>query len=224
MISVIVPALDEAPGLPRCLASLGEAGEVIVVDGGSRDATAEVARSLGARVLAAPRGRARQMNAGAALARGNVLLFLHADSWLPPGALRCVQRLMARPDVAGGRFRLRLDARGARYRAIEAAIALLAVLWGGFTGDRGIFVRRSAFEAIGGYADLPLLEDVDLSLRLRRAGRVVLAPLAVTTSARRWQRWGAVRTTATMCAILAGYRLGVPCERLAAAYRRLEAR
>jgi|GEM_PF-1225795 len=176
MISVVIPVLNEAPRLPALLAALTSepvAAEVIVADGGSRDGSAAVARACGADfVLETQRGRGAQLAAGAARATGGIVLFLHADSLLPPGALVAVQRLMeARPDLVGGNFRLLFDGEDATSRWVERFYAGIRRL-GVFYGDSGIFVRRDVLQAIGGVRPLPLMEDWDLVRRMRAAGRV----------------------------------------------------
>src|SRR3989441_324585 len=219
-LSVVVPTLDEAEALPATLAAARQPGvhEVIVVDGGSRDDTRAVACSLADRVLEAPRGRARQMNAGAAAARGDVLLFLHADTRLPAGYAQAVAGALADPAVVGGRFDVRLDAAGLAYRAIGRLISLRSRLTHVATGDQAIFVRRAVFERLGGYPLVPLMEDVALSRAMKRAGRVACLNETVTTSARRWQRHGVARTVLVMWALRAAYYAGVPPARLARIY------
>jgi len=219
-LSVVVPTLDEAEALPATLAAARQPGvcEVIVVDGGSRDGTRAVARTLADRVLEAPRGRARQMNAGAAAARGDVLLFLHADTRLPAGYAQAVAGALADPAVVGGRFDVRLDAAGLAYRALGRLISLRSRLTRVATGDQAIFVRRVVFERLGGYPLVPLMEDVALSRAMKRAGRVACLSETVTTSARRWQRHGVARTVLLMWALRAAYYAGVPPARLARVY------
>lgn len=219
-ISVVVPVLDEAVVLPATLVAARQAGvcELIVVDGGSRDTTVAAAQALADRVLAAPRGRASQMNAGAAAARGEVLLFLHADTRLPAGGAEAVRRALADARVVGGRFDVRLDAPGVAYRVIERLISLRSRLTRVASGDQGIFVRRRVFERLGGFPPLPLMEDLALARQLKHAGRVACLRDAVLTSARRWQRGGVVRTVVLMWGLRAAYYAGVSPERLARAY------
>ena len=220
MISVIVPALDEEPVLAETLlaARQGGVGEIVVVDGGSRDRTVAVARALADRVLVAPRGRASQMNAGAAAAHGDVLLFLHADTRLPPDYPTVIAHALAEAAVVGGRFDVRLDATGIPYRVIERLIGWHSRLTRVATGDQAIFVRRTVFERLGGYPDLPLMEDIALNRMLRQAGRVACLRATVITSARRWHRRGVVRTVLLMWALRAAYYAGVAPERLARVY------
>jgi rSAM/selenodomain-associated transferase 2 len=168
--------------------------EVIVVDGGSTDATVEIARPH-ARVIESLRGRATQQNAGAAAATGDVLLFLHADCRLRPGWQAAVRRAAARPGFAAGAFRMQIDGGGWLYRAIERG-GDLRVRWLGLPyGDQAIFVRRSTFEQLGGFPHVRLMEDLMFMRRVRRLGRVALVPQAVQVSPRRWLRAGVVTQT-----------------------------
>jgi rSAM/selenodomain-associated transferase 2 len=228
-ISVIIPTLDEDASISRAIRSCREAGpcEVIVVDGGSRDRTMEIARGEADAVIAAPRGRAAQMNAGAAVARGEVLLFLHADTLLPGGAVPAVLGALQDPAVIGGAFRIRLMASpdSGRYaRAVLGATGRMIGARGAvsrsYSGDQAIFVREEAFRAAGGYPEIPLMEDVELSRRMRRAGKTVLLPLRVETSGRRWEAWGPLRTVLFMWRLRIGHLLGRTPSRCAEVYRR----
>jgi rSAM/selenodomain-associated transferase 2 len=204
-LSIIVPVLEEAENLERLLPHLLErcpGAEVIVVDGGSTDRSAQVvAASPHARRLASERGRARQMNAGARAARGDVLLFLHADTLLPEGAAPAIARVLGDPAVVGGRFDVRFANPRRAFRVIAAFMNWRSRLTGIATGDQAIFVRRDAFEALGGYPDIPLMEDVEFSARLRRRGRIACLRSRVITSARKWEREGVVRTVLLMWAL-----------------------
>ncbi len=203
MVSIIIPVLNEASTIEttlRSVSSLQGDHEVIVVDGGSSDATAAIAGSY-ARVLSCPKGRSRQMNTGARGARGDVLLFLHADTKLPRGAVAAIEESLADPAVMGGRFRLRLDQPGWPYRVIARGVNTRDRLFRGFTGDQAIFIRTGVFKELGGYSDMPLLEDLDLAGRMCRAGKVVRLPLYAVTSARRWQKNGLIRTVLLMWAL-----------------------
>jgi rSAM/selenodomain-associated transferase 2 len=217
IVSLVIPVLNEAPNLERLLprlAALCPADEIIVVDGGSRDGSREVARLHGARVVSIRRGRARQMNAGAAAARGEILVFLHADTQLPPKGPAAIQAAMEDAEVAGGRFDVRLDSRRPLLRLVGVLISLRSRLTGIATGDQAIFVRRSAFESLGGYANVPLMEDVEFTRRLKRVGRIACLRLTVTTSARKWEQEGVLRTIGLMWLLRLLYWLGVPAERL----------
>lgn len=215
-VSIVVPALNEASEIGATLASalnqLGPA-EVFVVDGGSTDGTPEVAARSGVRVLDAPRGRARQMNAGAAAARGDVLLFLHADTRLPPGALAAVRDALADPAVAGGCFRTTFDVAASPWMRLWQA--RLWMRWHRLAfGDRAPFVRRWAFDAAGGVPDQPIFEDLDLVRRVRRHGRFVFVDADVVTSGRRFRANGALGQQARNLALWLGWNAGIAPSRL----------
>jgi rSAM/selenodomain-associated transferase 2 len=218
MLSIIVPVLDEAENLERLLPHLSARcpdAEVIVVDGGSADRTALVARAWPrARYLASERGRARQMNAGARAARGDMLLFLHADTLLPVGAADAIASVLAEPEVVGGRFDVSFASPHPAFRLIATFMNWRSRLTGIATGDQAIFVHRDVFEALGGYPDIPLMEDVEFSARLRRQGRIRCLRLRVTTSARKWERDGIVRTVVLMWALRLLYFLRADPARL----------
>jgi len=218
-VTVIIPVLDEALTIEAALQRVSRLEgdcEVIVVDGGSADGTISmVTRHVSAspqfaRVLCGPKGRARQMNLGASAANGDALLFLHADTSLPEGALRAIEDALADSHVVGGRFRVRLDQRGWRYQMIASSINARDRLFRGFTGDQAIFVRTGVFRELGGYGDMPLMEDLDLGKRMCRAGKVVQLPLCVVTSARRWQKNGVFRTILLMWTLRLLYVLRCP--------------
>ena len=214
------------PNLERLLPDLAArfpGAEIVLADGGSTDATAAVAaRFPEIRLLASPRGRARQMNAGARAALGDVLLFLHADTLLPDGALAAVEAAAGDPGVVGGRFDVRFDNPRPVFRMI-AWFMNQRSRWSGIsTGDQAIFVCREPFDALGGYPDMPLMEDVDLCRRLKRRGRMAALRLSVTTSARKWEREGAIRTILLMWALRFLYMAGVPPARLHRWYYRRE--
>lgn len=215
--------LDEATTLGRALHPLqrvrGRGVEVIVVDGGSRDGTPRAAHPLSDRVLAAPRGRARQMNAGAEVARGEVLLFLHADTLLPPGWIAMVQDELAVRGREWGRFDVRLDGTHPVLRVVERAMNLRSRLSGIATGDQAIFATRAAFEAVGGYPDIALMEDIALSRALRARSRPACLRVAAVTSSRRWERNGIARTIVLMWWLRLRYTLGADPRELARRYR-----
>jgi rSAM/selenodomain-associated transferase 2 len=185
------------------------------VDGGSTDATSAIAaRFPEVNVLVSPRGRARQMNAGARASRGDVLLFLHADTLLPDGALAAVEAAAGDAGVIAGRFDVRFDNPRPVFRMI-AWFMNRRSRWSGIsTGDQAIFVCREPFDALGGFPDIPLMEDVELCRRLKRRGRMAALRLSVTTSARKWEREGALRTILLMWALRFLYVTGVPPARL----------
>lgn len=195
-ISVIIPTLNEAGCIAAAIASVRNSGpaEIVVVDGGSSDETRE--RAGGAdRLVSSPAGRARQMNTGARQASGDVLLFLHADCRLGPGALASAERILSRPGVVAGCFRQRIDAGHWVYRLIDAAATLRARILGVAYGDQGLFLRRQTFERIGGFPEVPLMEDMWICRKLRYFGRLALAEQHIIVSPRRWQRQGVVRQT-----------------------------
>lgn len=215
--AVVIPALDEASRVAAAVASAQAAGarEVWVVDGGSRDGTPSRAADAGARVLQAPRGRAAQMNAGAAAAQADALLFLHADTVLPPDALR-VAAAALRDGAAGGVFRLRFDTPSPLLRLYAAATWLP---WGRLAfGDRALFCSREAFGRAGGFPPVAAFEDLELVRRLRRAGRFAFVPLEVTTSARRFVRNGTLAQQLRNLCLWIRYVRGGDPDRLAAAY------
>ena len=220
-LSVVVPTLDEADGIAAHLAALAplreRGAEVIVVDGGSRDGTPALARPLADEVLTAPRGRAAQMNAGAEAADGDVLLFLHADTRLPPGADRIVAKALA-GGPQWGRFDIAIEGRHSFLRIVARTTNLRSRFSGIATGDQAIFVTAEAFRAVGGYADIPLMEDIVLSRALKRCSRPACLSARVTTSGRRWETRGVVRTILHMWRLRAAFFLGADPRRLAAAY------
>ena len=223
MISVIVPVLDEAGGIGQALRPLqvlrGRGIEIIVVDGGSRDGTRDAAAPLCDRILDAPRGRARQMNAGAGAAAGRVLLFLHADTRLPSGWSGMVRDALEDRSREWGRFDVRLDGAHPMLRIVERAMNLRSRLSGIATGDQAIFATRAAFRGAGGFPDVALMEDVALSRALRARSRPACLRPAVVTSSRRWERHGIVRTIVLMWRLRLEYALGADPERLARLYR-----
>jgi rSAM/selenodomain-associated transferase 2 len=219
-VSIVIPTLNEEDEIVDTLAAAAatQPHELIVVDGGSVDRTRSVATDAGCVVIEAPAGRAVQMNAGAAAATGEVILFLHADTRLPPHALRDVARSCADARIVGGRFDVVLDGPEAVFRIIETLMNLRSRLTRIATGDQAIFVRRRVFEALGGFAPMPLMEDIHLSFSLKRLGRVACLRSRVRTSVRRWRRHGVWRTMALMWWLRALYAVGVSPDRLARRY------
>ena len=217
MLAVVIPALNAAATLGPCLAAVREADEIVVVDGGSGDGTAALAERGGARLLRSARGRGVQLAAGAAAARGDWLLFLHADTRLGPGWRAAADRHIARHPGEAACFRLRLDAGEWQARMVEAGVAMRVGLFGLPYGDQGLLVSRKLYDAVGGYRALPLMEDVDL---VRRIGRRRLARLGVeaATSAERWRREGWLRRSGRNLLCLALYRSGMSAERVARLY------
>ncbi|HEX8513325.1 MAG TPA: TIGR04283 family arsenosugar biosynthesis glycosyltransferase [Allosphingosinicella sp.] len=217
MLSVVIPALNAAATLGPCLSAVAEADEIIVVDGGSTDGTAAIARSHGARLVQSPRGRGIQLAAGAAAATGDWLLFLHADTRLAPGWREAAERHMARRPDKAACFRFRLDAGERRARLVEAGVALRVRALGLPYGDQGLLIARRLHDEVGGYRPLALMEDVDL---VRRIGARRIERLAVdaVTSAQRWRRGGWLRRSARNLLCLALYRAGMSAERVARLY------
>lgn len=235
-IAVIIPTLNEEQALPGTLASVTRLGfdEILAVDGGSSDRTQEIARDLlvrcskfdvqplpnleprtsNLRLLTSPPGRAAQMNAGAAESRAEVLVFLHADTRLPDGARSEIERALADPACVGGRFDVRFE-RDSGLAWLVARMINLRSRWSGIsTGDQALFVRRETFVRLGGFADIPLMEDVDFTRRLKRAGRVAPVRSAVVTSYRRWERCGAIQTIVLMWALRFLYWIGISPHKL----------
>lgn len=222
-LSIIVPMLNEAVALPAMLAQLAHwrtrGCEVVLVDGGSTDGSAALAGIAGFTVVEAERGRARQMNAGVVAARGEVLLFLHADTQLPADADAAVRVALADTRREWGRFDVRISGRSPLLRVVAALMNLRSRLTGIATGDQAIFVRRDAFAAVGGFPLQPLMEDIEISRRLRCRSRPVCLRQRATTSGRRWEQRGVWRTVWLMWWLRWAYWRGVPAEVLAEAYR-----
>ncbi len=221
-LTVVMPALDEAPAIAATLQALAplraRGHELIVVDGGSSDATAALAADAADAVLHSPRGRARQMNAGAAAARGDVLLFLHADTRLPEGADAAIARAL-QAGARWGRFDVRIEGRSVWFPLIGALMNLRSRLTGIATGDQALFVEHRLFQQLGGYAELPLMEDVELSTRLRAVARPACLRERVLTSGRRWESRGVWRTIVLMWRLRWRWWRGVPADELARAWR-----
>ncbi len=234
LIAVVIPALDEAesiedaissvsssvsgtpvPGVTESSGSQDPAIEVIVVDGGSRDDTVVRARNAGARVISAQRGRARQLQVGYEASKGDVVLFLHADTRLPGGWAAAVGDALEDERAVGGAFRLRFDERSWRMRWVEWSARFRIALLRFPFGDQGIFVRRPVLEAIGGVPDVPLMEDCDLVREMKRRGRLVLLPDAATTGARRYLENGVGRTSVLHFIAFVAFWFGVDRARIA---------
>jgi rSAM/selenodomain-associated transferase 2 len=217
-LSIIVPMLNEAEGIAATLSALRPLGaEVIAVDGGSSDGTVDAAAAHASWLIDTPRGRARQMNAGAAIARGEILLFLHADTALPAKAGRLVRAAIA-GGARWGRFDVRIAGASPLFPLIAAMMNLRSRLTGIATGDQAIFVHRDLFAAVGGFPDQPLMEDIALSARLRRIARPACLRPPVTTSGRRWEKHGVLRTILTMWWLRLRYFFGASPDALAREY------
>ena len=222
-LSILVPVLNEAAGIEATLQALAplraRGAELIVVDGGSTDDTCARARLLADRLVEGPRGRARQMNAGAALARAPQLLFLHADTRLPEAADRHIAAALGTQALAWGRFDVLIDGRS-RLLPVVATLMNHRSRWSGIaTGDQAMFMTRAAFDAVGGFPDQPLMEDIELSIRLRRLAAPACLRERVVTSGRRWEQRGVWRTIVLMWRLRLLYALGVSADRLAPWYR-----
>jgi rSAM/selenodomain-associated transferase 2 len=224
MLSIIVPCLNEGEGIADTLAALAplraRGAEVIVADGGSSDETAERAAPYVDAVISAPRGRAVQMNAGAARARGEILMFLHADTLLPDSADALIIEGLARTRQVWGRFDVTIAGRHPLLRVVERLMNLRSRLTGIATGDQAIFVTNSLFMAAGGYPEIALMEDVALCKRLKRFGPPLCLKHRLTTSGRRWEKRGVLRTILLMWRLRLAYWLGADPGKLAVHYDR----
>lgn len=226
-LSIIIPVLNEAQGLPRMLMQLmalcRRSTELIVVDGGSEDDSWQAASSAGVQVIRSERGRARQMNAGAAVARGDVLLFLHADTLLPPSAEQgietAIQRRGGASECVWGRFDVRISGHSFMLRLVAILMNWRSRISGIATGDQAMFMTRRAFESVGGFPDQPLMEDVELSKRLLALSRPICLTDRVVTSGRRWEALGVWRAIWMMWRLRWLYWRGVPADELAESYR-----
>ncbi len=224
-LSIIIPVLNEAEGLPGLLEHLASLcdSEVIVVDGGSEDDSRQTALRAGARVIFSERGRARQMNAGAAIAQGDILLFLHADTALPPSAEQLIENAIRRSgrnsEYAWGRFDVRIAGRPLMLRVVATLMNWRSRLTGIATGDQAMFVTRHAFESAGGFPDQPLMEDIELSKRLLALSRPICLRERVVTSGRRWEAHGIWRTIWLMWRLRWAYWRGADADELARLYR-----
>ncbi|MDE2133831.1 MAG: TIGR04283 family arsenosugar biosynthesis glycosyltransferase [Alphaproteobacteria bacterium] len=221
-LSIIVPTLNEALTIGAQLASLVDfrrrGVEIVLVDGGSSDETERIAHSYSDKVILAPRGRASQMNAGAAKANGEVLLFLHADTLLPKNADALIEKAFARSPQVWGRFDVCIVPKSPLLTVVAWMMNWRSRLSGIATGDQAMFVRRSAFESVGGFTDIPLMEDIALSKALKRLSTPICLRDKVTTLARRWLRHGVVRTILLMWSLRLAYFFGADTYRLAKRY------
>ena len=221
-ISIIIPVLNEAAIIENTLRQLRLSSEedVIVVDGGSRDQTVPLAQAQEAKVVCAASGRAHQMNQGAAVATGEILLFLHADTRLPPNYATLVRDAFAFPQTVAGAFQLKIDGKGRSLRFVETMVNGRSRFLNLPYGDQAIFLKADLFREMGGFTLLPIMEDFEFVRRLQRRGRITILPAAVLTSGRRWQKLGVFKTTIINQLIIIGYFLGVPPATLACWYER----
>lgn len=221
LLSIIIPVLNEATIIKSILSRLQDdvAIEIIVVDGGSEDNTFKLAQGEGVKVIvSSQKGRANQMNEGAAIATGDILLFLHADTQLPPDYLNLVKATLAQPKAIAGAFELAIDDPNQSLRLVEIMVKWRSRWCSLPYGDQAIFLNKTVFEAMGGFADLPIMEDFEFVQRLKRQGRIAIAPAAVLTSSRRWQKLGVFKTTLINQLVILGYHLGVPPRQLRRLY------
>ncbi|MEA5602976.1 TIGR04283 family arsenosugar biosynthesis glycosyltransferase [Nostoc sp. UHCC 0252] len=221
-ISIIIPTLNEAKNIKEAIATTQPSTniEVIVVDGGSQDDTVAIAQSLGVKVISSSPGRAVQMNAGAVAASGEILLFLHADTRLPIGFDEMVRTALQQSGIVAGAFKLRIDASLLSLRWVELGVNLRSQFCQMPYGDQAIFLTKTVFQQIGGFPELPIMEDFELMHRLKGIGRIVIIPTPVLTSARRWLQKGVFKTTLLNQLIIIAYLLGVSPERIRCWYRR----
>ena len=219
-ISIIIPVLNEAYTIKPTLAHLKNASnvEIIVVDGGSKDETIALAKSCGVQVISSGLGRATQMNLGATVATGDILLFLHADTRIPPNFDTLIRQALPGNFIAGA-FELKIDANLRGIRLIEKMVNLRSHLFSLPYGDQAIFICSKVFHEIGGFPDLPIMEDFELMRQLKRLGKIEIIPQAVITSGRRWQKLGIIKTTLINQLMIIGYFLGVSPAQLARWYR-----
>ena len=224
MISVIIPTLNEEDTIAGCIASVRAeeaSAEIIVVDGGSRDGTAEAAAVFpGVRIIRSEKGRGNQMNAGASSAGGDVLLFLHADTILEQGWKDALSSALETEAAVGGAFTFSIGNPAWKYRLVEAWVAMRCLIFRLPYGDQAIFMTKDAFRRLGGYEDIPLMEDVDLVRRMKKLGGLVMLRKRAVTSGRRWTSRGLVRTAAINQLTMLLYLLGVSPQRLARLYYR----
>jgi rSAM/selenodomain-associated transferase 2 len=216
-ISVVIPARNEQDSIAATIDQFQQASvhEVIVADGDSHDRTREIASDCGAAVIRSAPGRGRQQNLGAAAATGDILLFLHADTVLPPGFQRHVREVLARDGVSAGAFLLRIGAPRRALRLVERMANWRSNILQLPYGDQALFVKAETFRRVGGFPDIPLMEDFELMRRLRQLGRIEIAPVAVTTSARRWDHLGVWRATWTNQVCVFAYLLRISPRRIA---------
>ncbi|MCW5314418.1 glycosyltransferase [Nostoc sp. KVJ3] len=220
-ISIIIPAINEAGNIKEAIATtkLSLNIEVIVVDGGSKDDTVAIAQSLNVKVISSSPSRAVQMNAGAVAASGEILLFLHADTRLPTGFDEMIRTSIQQPGIVAGAFNLRIDASVLSLRWVEWGVNVRSHFCQMPYGDQAIFLTKEVFQQVGGFPELPIMEDFELIRRLKPIGHIVIIPTPVVTSARRWLQKGVFKTTLLNQIVIIAYLLGVSPERIRRWYR-----
>ncbi|MHC5856505.1 TIGR04283 family arsenosugar biosynthesis glycosyltransferase [Nostoc sp.] len=221
-LSIIIPAINEAVNIKEAITTTQPSTniEIIVVDGGSKDNTVEIAQSLGVKVISSFPGRAVQMNVGAVAASGEILLFLHADTRLPTGFDDMIRTALQQPGTVAGAFKLRIDASLFSLRWVEWGVNVRSHFYQMPYGDQAIFLTKEVFQQIGCFPELPIMEDFELMRRLKRIGRIVIIPTPVVTSARRWLQKGVLKTTLLNQLVITAYLLGISPERIRRWYRR----
>jgi rSAM/selenodomain-associated transferase 2 len=222
-ISIIIPVLNEETFILKTLKNLrqNEAIEVIVVDGGSKDNTVQLVQNMGIKIIKLTQAsRSLQMNQGALLATGNILLFLHADTILPQGYDELILNGFSNSKIVGGAFKLKIDLSLFSLRLIEILVNWRSQIFSIPYGDQGIFVKTSVFREIGGFTNLPIMEDFEFMQKLNKRGKIIIVSAKVVTSGRRWQKLGVVKTTLINQLIILGYYLGISPQKLVRWYRK----
>ena len=225
MISIIIPVLNEAMIIKQTLSVLKPHSgiEIIVVDGGSQDNTVAIAQQIVTKVITVTgKGRAGQMNAGADIAEGDILLFLHADTQLPLGFMPLVRETLKQPNIVAGAFELAIAGSDRSLRWVEMLVKMRSHLFSLPYGDQAIFITKKDFIESGGFADISIMEDFEFIKRIKNIGRIAIAPGAVTTSGRRWKKLGVWQTTLINQFIIVGYYLGISPQKLGNFYRNKE--
>jgi len=220
-ISIIIPVLNEARIIQSILAQLTSVPnvEIIMVDGGSQDDTVAIATSTAKVITVIGKGRAGQMNAGANIAQSDILLFLHADTRLPANFIELIIQTLKQPNTIAGAFELKIDGTQKSLRWIEQLVKMRSRFFSLPYGDQAIFISKQAFMEVGGFADLPIMEDFEFIQRVKKQGKIAIAPSTVTTSGRRWSKLGVWQTTLVNQLIIIGYYLGVSPTKLSIFYR-----
>jgi len=222
MISIIIPVLNEATIIKQILEELQQHSgiEIIVVDGGSQDHTVAIAQQLVTKVLTViDKGRGGQLNAGANIAQGEILLFLHADTQLPSDFINLITNTLKQPKIVAGAFELGIEGSNISLRWVEILVKMRSHLLSLPYGDQAIFISKENFIELGGFAEIPIMEDFEFINRIKHQGRIAIAPATVTTSGRRWQKLGVWQTTLINQFMIAGYYLGISPHRLGNFYR-----